>query len=95
MLYPELLEELIAITDAVIPKQTELDLVTNGTNLHRLSALMGIDRFSTIHISRHSMDDDLNRNLMHFPGAPGLDEIAAFMGRLRDPDAGASGQERR
>ena len=87
MLYPELLEELIAVADALLPRETELDLVTNGTNLERLSGLKGIGRLSTIHISRHAADDETNRGLMRFPGVPGKAEIAAFLGRLHDPDA--------
>lgn len=87
MLYPELLEELIAVTDSLLPRETELDLVTNGTNLERLSVLKGIGRLSTIHISRHAAEDETNSKLMRFPGAPGKAEIAAFLSRLHDPDA--------
>lgn len=87
MLFPDLIEQLIIIAEKYVTDETEFDLVTNGTNLLQLSELSGIERFSTIHISRHAVDDDRNRSLMRFDCAPSLTEIKNFVKQIRDPGA--------
>ena len=84
MLYPELLDELIFITKEIVPSDMEIDLATNGTNLNALARLQNIDRISSVHISRHSFNDEVNTRLMGRKG-PSTDEIRAFVEGLNDP----------
>ena len=87
MLDPNLLDTMIGIADSIIDSNTEFDMVTNGTNLELLPGLTNLSRFSTIHISRHSIDDEENRSLMRWSGAPGWDTIKRTVAGLADPGA--------
>ena len=86
MLDIALLEEVLAITDSIAPPILEVDVVTNGTNISRLPFIKGIERFSTIHISRHAVDDARNRDLMQW-NAPSAERIAECIKSLKDPGA--------
>ena len=84
MLYPELLDELVHITEEIVPSDAEIDLVTNGTWLARLSELKSIDRITSVHISRHSSDTVVNNAIMRQIG-PEEKEIKQFIQSLNDP----------
>lgn len=84
MLYPDVLDELISVTDEMMPNDTEIDIVTNGTNCSLLCELKNIDRLTTIHISRHSTGDDENDRIMGFHG-PRLYELKNLVSSVNDP----------
>ena len=83
-----LLEEAIKVVGDGVGDDVELDLVTNGTNLGQLSYVRGLERFATIHVSRHAADDDANRRLMRWQGAPSLTDLASCFASL--PDRGST-----
>lgn len=65
MLFPNLVDETAALVDSVFGLDVELDLVTNGTNLEKVIDFSMLERFQSIHISRHTVDDELNSILMN------------------------------
>lgn len=84
MLYPQLVDEAaMAVTD-IMGTDVELDLVTNGTKWNEIPQLKMLDRFESIHISRHRTDDEGNALLM---GAktPTIQEIKELVSMLDDP----------
>lgn len=84
MLYPELVDEAaMAVTD-IMGTDIELDLVTNGTAWKEIPQLKMLDRFESVHISRHRIDDEGNAALM---GAktPTIQEIKSLVSMLDDP----------
>lgn len=83
MLYPDLVDEVASIVDETFDLSVELDLVTNGTNLAAIPELRYLDRFSSIHISRHKIDDKENAELMGF-SAPTIEEIKSMILGLND-----------
>ena len=85
VLNPALLEETVRVIEGIISPNIELDLVTNGTNLNKLPYLRGLERFATIHLSRHTADDEINRRLMRWSDAPSQQEITAVFRDLPDP----------
>ena len=85
MLDTELLENIVAIIDNTVASDIELDLVTNGTNLDKLPHLRGLERFASIHLSRHAADDMTNRRLMHWQDAPSFQTVASIFRDLPDP----------
>lgn len=85
MLDPPLLTSLIGMADSIIDKSAEFDMVTNGTNLKMLPAVNISGRLSTIHISRHAIDDEKNRRLMMWDDAPCWDDIRETVADLHDP----------
>ena len=87
MLFPEKLEMLLEIVSRVIPEETEVDMVTNGTGLGRLASIRGLERVATIHISRHAVSDARNRELMRWAGAPSEAELREAVRSLPDPGA--------
>ena len=80
----DLLGTLVEGTVDRVGDEIELDMVTNGINLQTLSQMPWIRYFTSIHISRHAIDDGENRRILGFP-APSSEEIAAFVASLRDP----------
>lgn len=84
MLFPDVLDELISIANEILSDDLEIDIVINGTNLEKLSALKMIDRITTVHISRHSADTEVNNCLMRRIG-PSVEGICSFVRSLNDP----------
>ena len=84
MLYPAVLDELISVTDEMMPDDSEIDIVTNGTSCSSLCELKNIDRLTTIHISRHSTEDERNDRIMGFHD-PGLIELKELISSVNDP----------
>lgn len=84
MLFSELVDGAAEVITEELGQETRLELVTNGTNLHKIPQLKRLDRFTCIHISRHTADDERNRVLMGF-AAPGISEIRALNDALADP----------
>lgn len=78
---------MIDIADQMLDRNVEFDMVTNGTNLSMLPAMPVLNRLSSIHISRHTVDDNDNRGLMMWSDAPSWDSIREMV--LEMPDAGA------
>lgn len=84
MLYPELVDEVaLAVTD-IMGTNIEVDLVTNGTALSKILDLKMLDRFESVHISRHKTDDIENAMLI---GAktPTISDIKTLISQLDDP----------
>lgn len=80
-----LLEEAIAVADGLVDSGVRFDLATNGTNIKRLLHVRGLERFTTVHVSRHATDDSTNRRLMAWPDAPSANDLASVFGDLADP----------
>ena len=81
-----LLEELTDIIDDATSSDLELDLVTNGAFLDKLIKMPNVDKFTTIHISRHMVDDEANQNVFGI-NVPTKKEIAECLSKLDDPGA--------
>ena len=84
MLFPALVDELIGIADELLAPRTEIDLVTNGTNIEKLPHLRHFSRLSSIHLSRHAPDDIENRRLMNYETAPSLESIRNTLKAMSD-----------
>ena len=84
MLYPKLVDEVAMIVTDIMGTDVELDLVTNGTTLDKVPQLKMIERFESIHISRHKIDDIENSMLMG-ANTPTIKEIKELVSMLDDP----------
>lgn len=84
MLNPQLLNTLIQETEQLVSDDVEIDLATNGTSLKQLVSLECFDRITSVHISRHSIDQNINDHLMHI-SSPTQDEIKEFLSMIKDP----------
>lgn len=85
MLNVDLIESVINIIRYSVSPDIELDMVSNGLNINMLPNIKGIDRFATIHISRHAVDDQNNRHLMNWSDAPSAYELKHVFASLKDP----------
>ena len=83
-----LIEDLVGLIHDAVDPNISLEIVTNGTDLKSLSDLRCLDSFTSIHISRHAADDEKNRRLMRWPGAPSRDDLRDFFTSLKDRGAG-------
>lgn len=83
MLFPSRIDEVAEIVNKIFDSSVELDLVTNGTGIDSLLSLKMLERFQSIHISRHSVSDSINANIMNFQ-APTLQEIEKVVSSLED-----------
>lgn len=81
-----LLSETVAVIDDRLDESKQLDLVTNGINIEQLPNVHGLERFTTIHVSRHATKDDVNRTLMGWPTAPSVSKLADAINSLPDPN---------
>ena len=84
MLFPGLTDELIGIADQILSPETEIDLVTNGTNFHYLPEMGNAARLTSVHLSRHMINDSDNQKLMGYK-TPSSEEIVKVIQRLNDP----------
>lgn len=84
MLTPELLDDVLSTITDVFGHSVEIDIATNGTNIAMIPELRRLPAIDTIHISRHRIDDDENRQLMGF-GAPSAVMLKDMIQRLSDP----------
>ena len=84
MLYPHLVDETAMAVTGILGTKVEIDLVTNGTALNEILKLKTMDRFESIHISRHKTDDAQNAALMA-ADTPKIQEIKELIGVLSDP----------
>lgn len=84
MLYPKLVDDVAMIVTDIMGTNIELDLVTNGTNWDEIPQLKMIDRFESVHISRHRIDDEGNAVLMGVK-TPTIKEIKELVCKLDDP----------
>ena len=87
MLDLPLLEDVIAVLQESVLPSIDLDIVTNGCRLETLPALRGIDRFATIHVSRHAVDDETNAALMNWQDAPTRHLLQEVFADIHDPGA--------
>lgn len=85
MLDKGLVEDAVCVINKWVPRETEVDLVTNGVNIAALPELIGIGRFAVLHVSRHAADDTANRRLMRWPQAPSAAQIGEVFSALKDP----------
>ncbi len=79
-----LIEDVIGAVKETVPLDIELDMVTNGLNIEKMPAIHGLHRITTVHISRHAADDELNAELMQWPGAPSLLTLKNVFSSLPD-----------
>ena len=77
MLYPKLVDDVAMIVTDIMGTNIELDLVTNGTNWDEIPQLKMIDRFESVHISRHRIDDEGNAVKRH-SGLLNIQELKEF-----------------
>ena len=77
------LSEAAEIIRRVAGPEIELDLATNGYNIGSLDRQL-LDRFTTIHISRHAVSDRDQNRIMRWK-APSIEELANWIGMLQDP----------
>ena len=84
MLFPDLVDEAATVVTDVLGADTQLELVTNGTRLQKLSALQTESRFSSIHISRHCIHDADHTALM-CASAPTWNQIKKYVSEQKDP----------
>ena len=87
MLDVALLGNTLAAIEGIVSPSVQLDLVTNGTNVAQLPYVRGLDRLTTIHVSRHAAEDEANRRLMGWHDAPSAAELANAFAQLPDPGA--------
>ena len=80
-----LLEDVLQAVRETISPEIEVDMVTNGLNIQRLPSLRGLERFSTVHVSRHAVDDAANASLMRWSAAPPKSVLKAAFSSLSDP----------
>ena len=80
-----LMEEVIAVIREQIPADIELDMVTNGLHIEKLPGLRGLERVTTVHISRHAAEDEQNAALMRWAGAPSKQTLKQVFSALPDP----------
>ena len=83
MLFPDLVDEVAEVVDTIFDNGVQLELATNGTNLDLLLKLKMFDRFESIHISRHKIIDEANRELMGF-NSPLWEDIRHLIERIDD-----------
>ena len=83
LLFPELVDKIVDVINSELPYGIETDIVTNGVNLSRIMELHNINKFDSIHISRHMIMDEDNQKLMKAP-TPTIKEIAAIASKIRD-----------
>lgn len=84
MLYPKLIDEVSMIVTDTMGTSVELNLVTNGTAIKTIPQLKTLERFESIHISRHKIDDKENAALM-CAKTPTIKEIKELVSMLDDP----------
>lgn len=80
----EVVNQLIEVTDKILGHDIEIDLVTNGSNLDKLMHMQWFDRLTSIHISRHHYDDDINNSIMQWK-VPAPFDIRTFMQEVNNP----------
>ena len=80
-----LVEEVIHAVNETIPPEIELDMVTNGLHIEKLPEIKGLERFATVHISRHAAEDDRNAELMCWKEAPSMEKLKDVFSILKDP----------
>lgn len=84
LLEVQLIDDIIDVIYSEFPEMIEIDMVTNGVRLASVCELRNLDRLTSIHISRHRIDDVDNRLLMG-ANTPTIEEISSIAGRLKDP----------
>ncbi len=80
-----LLEDVLQAVCETIPPEIEVDMVTNGLHIQKLPTLRGLERFGTIHVSRHAVDDAENATLMRWDAAPPKSLLKEVFTSLPDP----------
>ncbi|MDO4755060.1 MAG: radical SAM protein [Parabacteroides sp.] len=81
-----LLDDVVEVISDVVDEFIEIDLVTNGMFMDKLIGLPNIDRFTTIHISRHMVNDEANRKVFGV-NVPTEKELSDYLLQLNDPGA--------
>lgn len=84
MLDPELLNQAIEVTAEIMGRDIEIDMVTNGIHLGMIPSMSSVSRLDSIHLSRHRINDQENREIMGF-NAPGISDIQEVLLKLDDP----------
>lgn len=79
-----LLEETVSVVRETVPPEIELDMATNGLHIGKLPLLKGLERFATMHISRHAAGDEQNRRLMNWEDAPPAEALKETFSALPD-----------
>ena len=84
MLYPDLANQIIAITHEICGAHIEKDLVTNGTGFERILDLLDIEHLDSVHLSRHMIKDAENDKLFGF-STVSAEDIATVVAKMEDP----------
>ncbi len=84
MLTPPLLDDVLSAIEDVFGHSVEIDMATNGTDTALIPKLKKLSIIDTIHISRHRINDDENRQLMRF-NAPSAVMLKDMIQSLSDP----------
>ena len=84
MLYPDLANQIIAITHEICGAHVEKDLVTNGTGFERILDLLDIEHLDSVHLSRHMITDAENDKLFGF-STVSAEDIAMVIAKMDDP----------
>ena len=79
-----LVEDAVRAVRETIPPDIELDMATNGLHIGKLPLLKGLERITTVHFSRHAAEDEQNRLLMDWKGAPSREALKEAFSALPD-----------
>lgn len=84
MLFPELVNEIIGITQEICGNDIEKDIVTNGTEFGDILNRIDIEHLDSVHLSRHMITDRDNDEVFGFSTATS-DEIRSVLAEMDDP----------
>ena len=84
LLYPELANEIIEITQEVCGSRVEKDLVTNGTDFSLAIDILKMDLLDSVHLSRHRITDKENDQIFGFHTAS-AHEISSVLTEMENP----------
>ena len=84
MLYPDLVNEIIGITEEICGSHVEKDIVTNGTGFERIIDTLKLEYLDSVHLSRH-MISDIDNNSVFGLQTVSSDSIAKVIAKMDDP----------
>lgn len=82
----DLMRKVLKSTAELVDENIELDLVTNGIHLEDFCNCQEALYLTSIHISRHSVDDSINAQIQHW-NAPSKEQLKRIVSKYKDPYA--------
>ncbi|MGN1022754.1 MAG: radical SAM protein [Lachnospiraceae bacterium] len=76
--------EVLQVVRKQVPQNIMLNLATNGTGMEKLQQEGLFDSFSSIHISRHAVSDEKNREIMG-AASPSTGDLKQLLAKAEDP----------